>query len=226
MIARAGLALAAALWPAAAAPCGLALVLACDVSLSVDAEEYSLQTGGMAAAFEDPEVQRKFAAVPGGVLVSFMQWSSRGEQSVSLPWTSLDSAPDMTAFASALRATPRRFQSDTAPGSAIRFATALHQSAPRGCDRRVIDLSGDGIQNNGINTRRAATAAADQFLITINGLVILGDDDRVEPFYRHNVIAGPGAFLEIAAGYGDYPRAFKAKLLKELPQMIATRIRP
>ena len=222
---RAGLVIRAALLVAGLAPaptvaCDLALVLAMDVSLSVDTDEYALQMHGTALALEDPAVQAAILSGAGGVSLSGMHWSGRHRQHVFLPWTYVQTKADLNAVAQRLRLAPRLFQSDTAPGSAIDFAKDYHAINGVKCARRVIDVSGDGIENTGLRTRTAsATAISDG--ITINGLVILGEDDRLEDFYRHNVIGGPGAFLEIANGYGDYPRAIRDKLLKELPQMVA-----
>lgn len=199
--------------------CELALVLALDVSLSIDQEEFELQTQGTAQALLSPEVSTALLS-GGGVAISLFQWSSRNQQRLILPWTFVSSQADLARAAQTIASGGRAFKSDTAPGSAIDYATGLLASNPTQCGRRVIDVSGDGVENNGIRARTASKAAVDAG-ITVNGLVIVGQDDRAESFYRHNVIGGPGSFLEIANGYGDYPRAIRDKLLKELPRMVA-----
>lgn len=178
-----------------------------------------MQRNGTAQALLDPSVRSTLLA-NGSVMLSFMQWSGRNDHQVSIPWTSIVSDADLSQFAGRMQATQRAFQSGTAPGSAIAQARALHAASPTRCARKVIDVSGDGVENSGLRTRtEAARAISDG--ITINGLVILGEDDRVEPFYRHNVIGGDGAFIELANGYADYPRAIRDKLLKELPPLLA-----
>ena len=202
-----------------ATACDLALVLAVDVSLSVDADEFAVQRDGTARALLDPGVKAALLA-NGSVMLSFMQWSGRNDHSVSVPWTRVGSPAALQEFSAQLGRVNRGFWSETAPGSAIAKARDLHRRAPTECARKVIDISGDGIENTGLRTRIASeNAVADG--ITINGLVILGDDDRVEPFYRHNVIGGDGAFVERANGFADYPRAIRDKLLKELPPSLA-----
>ena len=198
--------------------CDLALVLAVDVSLSVNSEEFVMQRDGTARALLDPGVKAALLA-NGSVMLSFMQWSGRNEHSVSVPWTRIGNTTALQDFSAELGRVSRGFWSETAPGSAIARASDLHRRAPVDCARKVIDISGDGIENTGLRTRTASErAVADG--ITINGLVILGDDDRVEPFYRHNVIGGEGAFMERANGFADYPRAIRDKLLKELPPLL------
>lgn len=200
--------------------CDLALVLAFDVSLSVDADEYDQQARGTADALTDPAVQSVLLSVPGGVALSAMQWSGRGEQSLSVAWAHITEKSELDAFAGKLVTAPRAFGSKTAPGSAIDFARLLHRQNPTSCARSVIDMSGDGVENEGRRTRTASAQAIAE-AITINGLVIVGSDDKAVDFYRHNVIGGPGSFLEISNGYGDYRRAIREKLLKEMPQMVA-----
>ena len=127
------------------------------------------------------------------------------------------------AVADQIAQIPRAFASETAPGSALMASIELHGTV--NCARHVTDMSGDGIANTGSETRTARDAAIG-LGHTINGLVILGDDARLEGFYRYNVIGGAGHFLEIAQGFDDYGRAMKEKLLKELPRRVASRTRP
>ncbi len=209
--------------PVHAQGCGLALLLAIDVSLSVDEREFALQTGGIAEALTDPSVMAVIGSVDGGVALSVAQWSGRDDQHLSLPWRLISNSADIETAAGDIAAIRRVFASKTAPGSALVRSRNIHRDNPYACNRRVTDVSGDGIENSGVNTRRAATALIAQGT-TINGLVILGDDTRVEAFYRHNVIGGDGHFLEIASGFDDYGRAMRDKLLRELPTHLAQRM--
>jgi len=212
-------------FPFTANACGLALVLAIDVSLSVDEAEFSLQTDGIAQALRDPSVAAAIGSVEGGVAISLMQWSGRDDQAVSVDWRHVDGAGRLAGLADEIAATPRAFGSKTAPGSALSYAMDLHRALPMTCARHVTDVSGDGISNDGVETRVMRDQAVG-LGHTINGLVILGDDTRLEAYYRHNVIGGPGHFLEIAYGFDDYGRAMREKLLKELPRQVAMRPLP
>jgi hypothetical protein len=223
-VVRAGaLAAAAALAPAAARAldCSVALVLALDVSASVDAAEYALQMGGLAAAFRDEAVIETILSPPGsGIMVSAFLWSGFQHQEIAVDWTWLGDRAAIAGFADALETAPRRHDHwPTALGRATGFAADLHGRNPVSCGRRVIDVSGDGANNDGV--------APDWYRsrgwfdgITINGLVILGATPDPEAYYRAQVLHGPGAFLEIADFFTDYPEAILRKLLRELQPML------
>jgi len=211
--------------PLKASACGLALLFAIDVSLSVDEQEFTLQTDGIAQALRDPNVASVIQAIDGGVAISLMQWSGRAHQSQSVPWRMIRDPEELDQLADQIARVPRAFASETAIGSALMAALQIHLEAPQACARQVTDVSGDGIANTGSDTRSSrdqATALGH----TINGLIILGDDPRLEDYYRYNVIGGAGHFLEIADGFDDYARAMRDKLLKELPQQLAMRPNP
>lgn len=209
-------ALAAFCLPAKASACGLALLLAMDVSLSIDEAEFQLQVQGMATALRQDDVQRVIASVPGGVAMSVLQWSGRDEQAVVLPWTMISAPDEITDFGNQVSAMPRVFVGDTAPGSAIEYGVILHDTNPYVCQRLVIDMSGDGAQNIGRHTGRA-TELAVNFGITVNGLAIKGSDRGLEAFFLRNIVRGPKSFLESADGFEDFARAFHKKLLREVP---------
>ena len=206
--------------PLKAMSCGVALLLAIDVSLSIDAVEYDLQTSGMARALHQADVQLVIGASPGGVTIAVIQWSGGEEQFLAIPWTLLSDPVEIDKFASNIANMPRAFSGNTAPGSALVFGMGLHNANPWHCFRRVIDLSGDGSQNSGVDTSRASFAAVNSG-VTINGLAILGSDRNVEQFYSQNVVRGPNSFLEVTNGFNDFEEVFHKKLLRELPIILS-----
>lgn len=208
------------LLPLKAMSCGLALLLAVDVSLSIDAVEYDLQTSGMARALHQQDVKLVIGASPGGVAIAVIQWSGGAEQYLALPWTLLSNPAEIDRFADNIANMPRAFSDNTAPGSALVFGIDLHNANPWHCLRRVIDLSGDGSQNSGTDTGLASYAAVNSG-VTVNGLAILGSDRNVEQFFLRNVVRGPNSFLEITNGFKDFEQVFHKKLLRELPIILS-----
>ena len=206
--------------PYKAMSCGLALLLAVDVSLSIDSVEYDLQTSGMARALYQEDVQLAISASPGGVAIAVIQWSGGEEQFIARPWTLLSGPAEIDRFASNIANMPRAFSGDTAPGSALLFGLDLHNANPWHCLRRVIDLSGDGPQNSGVNTAEASYAAVNSG-VTVNGLAIMGSNYSTEQFFLRNVVRGPNSFLEIANKFNDFERVFHKKLLRELPTILS-----
>lgn len=199
-----------------AAGCKLALVLAMDVSSSVDDREHHLQTVGTAAALADPDVREAILFGGGGMLLSVFEWSGRNQQVIQLPWTYLDSDAAIAEAAASLLKADRSFKEfPTALGFALGYARIHLEQAPMPCLRRVIDISGDGINNAGFLPESAYRAASFQG-ITVNGLVIKGAWPDPEKFYRDQVVRGPGHFIEIAHGYASYAEAMKKKLVREI----------
>ena len=210
-----------ALAPPAAA-CELALAFALDVSASVDAEEYVLQRDGLADALRAPEVARVVLAQPGGVALAAYEWSGREQQSVIADWTRVGDSHALARFADLVGAARRSHREfPTAIGYALGFGARLIQRAPA-CARRVIDVSGDGVNNDGFGPRLAYRAFPFEG-VTVNGLAIEGSEPEVAGYYRAALPHGPGAFVEVAAGFEDYARAMRRKLLRELTgaQMVA-----
>ncbi len=208
-------ALLAVLIPGPALSCSLSLVLAMDVSASVDAREYKLQLNGLADAFQDANVVQAIEAV-GGIWVTSFEWSGTHQQVTQFDWRRLSDRESAQAAASLLRNFPRGFSEfPTALGYALGFASVRMQMAPEPCRRKVIDVAGDGINNDGF-TPASAYRAYDFEGITVNGLVIASADTMPIRYYRENVIRGPGAFIETAASYEDYANAMKRKLLCEI----------
>ena len=213
----AGMALAAALalpGKAAAAPVGLELLLLVDVSGSVDAGEYSLQKTGYVNAFKDADIQAAIATITGGVAVSYVEWSAGAQQAVQVGWTLLTDAASADSFADAIAAAPRAFANTTAPGSAINFGVGLFTNGYEGA-RLVMDVSGDGSENDGANTFAAATAAH-AANITINGLPILGSEAGLDTWYQNNIVTPGGGFLVVASDFASFEGAVKSKIGREI----------
>ena len=222
MIALAG---ALAIAPGDLRACGLELILAIDVSGSVDEKEFDIQAGGLAAAFETDAVAAAIAAVPGGLLATVTHWSGVSRQRQMVGWYRLTDRASLASFASEIRATPRAWRNfSTAIGEALLHAREIGTEAPDTCDRRVIDVSGDGVSNEGRRPRAIGEAIAAEGY-TINGLVIRGADPDPVAEYEGNVIAGPGAFVEIADTFDEYPAAILKKLLREIdePMIVSDR---
>lgn len=210
---------------AAAQPvCGVELVLAMDVSRSVSTREYQLQISGLADAFRDDEVRASIRGMPGGAMVTVMIWGDHRQQRQTTPWTHLNGDPAVIdRFAQAIAETRRTFGFTlTGLGAAMRYAERLGQSNPRPCRRRVIDISGDGVWNDG--PRPADVWRAMPRDLTVNGLVILGATPDPLPFYRNEVIGGPNAFVEAAEDFDDYARAIRRKLLRELAPALSMNV--
>lgn len=222
IMAAAALAFAAVGAPAAAAADGavrqvdVALVLAMDVSASVNDERFQLQRAGYANAFSDPAV---IAAIAAGrqhaIAVTLVEWSGATHQEQVVGWTVIESEETARAFGSAITETPRLFSDVTAVGEAILFGTRLLINAPFEAERRIIDVSGDGSNNNG----RPAPVARDLAVeagLTINGLPILGNEAGLDNYYRDNVIGGPGAFMIVVKDYRSFAEAVLDKLVREI----------
>ena len=204
--------------PLPASACGTALVLAVDVSGSIDAGEYALQIEGLASALEEPGVRD--VLVQDGDALSVVQWSGLGQQAVVLTWRRMDGRAQVEAFAAAVRAAPRAFAgSDTAVGEAMGFALAGFGPVAD-CARRVIDISGDGPENAG-NSAARERGAAMRAGIEINAIAIedAGAASPISRFYRTWVVT-KGGFVVTARGMEDYARAIRAKLLRELSRQV------
>ncbi|WP_232823095.1 DUF1194 domain-containing protein [Oceanibium sediminis] len=195
--------------------CRLALTLAMDVSSSIDGEEHALQKLGLDAALSDPRVVEAFFQVPGGsVALHVFEWSGRYQQDVILDWTLVETPADLARVRAVLRGARRTYaEFPTALGHAIAFATSELKRGPR-CDRQTIDISGDGVNNDGfppIQARRSQDLAN----TTINALVI-GSQPELMNYFRTGVIHGPGAFVEQADTFHDFGHAMRRKLIREL----------
>nr|WP_245218950.1 DUF1194 domain-containing protein [Rubellimicrobium aerolatum] len=192
--------------------CGTALVLAIDVSNSVDRGEYRLQIDGLALALQDPYIVE--ALVRGRVALAVLQWSGPDEQQVSAPWQLMASREEVAGLAAVVAALPRAFErSGTAPGDAVLRALALLADVSH-CSRHVIDVSGDGQRNMGRDTAEAR-AAAEAAGVTVNALAIELVGNAIAFFFQRQLITADG-FVLSARGHLDYPRTLRLKLLREL----------
>jgi Protein of unknown function (DUF1194) len=205
----------------------LALVLAVDVSGSVDAGRYALQMNGIANAFEDRTAQI-LGGPHGAMLVALVEWANK--PTLSVPWTLLTSREDVRRFADTVRHTPRAENGFTCMASALRnIADKLLTRLPVPAERLVVDVSGDGADNcnrASVDSVRDDLVAAD---VTVNGLPILEGDEAatLEDWYRTHVIGGPDSFLIPAHGSADFERAIRRKFEVEIsqraPEWFATR---
>lgn len=196
--------------------CELELVIAMDVSRSVDAYEFDLMRFGTADAFRDPEVVDLIRFMKGGMRITLTQWSGPKQQKQMIPWTYLYSSKDISSIAEAIERMERAYRFDlTAPAEGILHAHSLFSKPPSACNRQVIDVSGDGIQNQGAPVRDVTQRLGRQG-ITINGLVIRADRPDPLDFYQQNIVSGPISFVEIADNYDAYPRAILRKLIREI----------
>ena len=213
-LAVAAVAVSAAYMPAAsAAPVKLELALLVDVSGSVDANEYALQKGGYVQAFQSAGIQNLIANATGGIAVTYIEWSSANEQAQLVGWTHLEDAADANAFAAAINGTSRAFSGLTAPGSAINFAAPLF--ANNGFEgRSVIDVSGDGEENDGANTATARNTALANGIDAINGLAIGGAG--LVAWYDANIKGGSNAFVIGVSQFDQFAGAVATKIGREI----------
>lgn len=214
----------------ATAQCRLALALGIDISSSVDAREDALQRLGVANALRNPDVQDLILTQPDRpVALAVFEWSGAAQQRVIVDWTLLTETTLETTARQ--MATSRRVADTlaTAFGEALLFADTLFARAPA-CFFQTLDLSGDGIHNQG-SWPEDVYGAGHLASVTVNGLAIFGArpqdptlDRRIETFYREEVIKGPGAFLEIANGFNDFERTLTRKLIREIGTQIVGRL--
>jgi hypothetical protein len=208
----------------------LLLVLAADVSRSVNMEKFQLQRNGYASALANPRV---LDAIASGryarVGVTFVEWSGIGKQKVVVDWSLIGDAAAAKGFGDRLLEAPRSFADRTSISGAIEFAMAQLAGAPYESARRTIDVSGDGTNNAG----RDVTMVRDEAVakgITINGLPILSanpmlwNPDHTNPpgglanYYRDNVIGGPTAFVRVAKDFNAFGDAIIEKMIAEVSQ--------
>lgn len=208
----------------------LLLVLAADVSRSIDSEKFQLQRDGYAAAITDPRVLEAIkSGRTGRIGLSLVEWSGLSSQRVVIDWTAISDAESAKSFADRLLEAPRSFADRTSISSAIEFAMGHLARAPFESARHTIDVSGDGTNNSGGEVTQARDAAVAKG-VTINGLVILSETplawnpDHTNPagglenYYRSNVIGGPGAFVMAAEGFNSFGRAIVKKMIAEVAQ--------
>jgi hypothetical protein len=203
----------------------LALALAIDISGSIDPDEAKLQREGYVQAFRDP-VFRK--AILGGshgrIAVAYYEWSDAWVQRLLIDWTLLDSEAAIEAFTTRLANAPISIARRTSISGAIRYAIPLFGRSPYEAERKVLDISGDGSNNDGgLVTDMRYEALKER--IVINGLPIMNDrpnpfgfpnETDLDRYYLHCVTGGPRSFVEVARNFEDFPRAVRKKLLQEV----------
>lgn len=196
--------------------CEVALVVALDVSRSVDKFEYVLMRNGIGHAFLDDEVIGLIEWMPGGMMVTVTQWGGSGQQRQPVPWRHLSDRESVLTFVEDLIKIDRGFwMADTSVSEALVHADNALQQVSMICRRHVIDVSGDGVSNAGPEARPISVTLGRKG-ITINGLVVDGARPDPVAYFLNDVIRGPLSFVEIAESYDDYARAMKRKLLREL----------
>jgi hypothetical protein len=200
----------------------LALVIAVDISYSMDPEELTLQRQGFAEAFRAPIVLDAIRkGTLGRIAVVYMEWAGSWDQRVMVPWTVIDNPESAFAFAGRVENVPVRRAQRTSISGAIDFGVKLHAESGLEATRRVIDVSGDGANNQG----RSVTQARDEAVargITVNGLPIMLkrpgylDITDLDAYYRDCVIGGQGAFMLPARDREHFQNAVKTKIILEI----------
>lgn len=210
---------------AALEPVDVELVLAVDVSRSVDAQEQALQFAGYAAAFRDPRLAEGIAGGPvGSIAVCLFTWSDWDIQNLLVPWTRIDGRASAEGFAAAVDAAPRETFLYTSISGAIDYASRLFGQRFEGT-RQVVDISGDGVNNSGRSLAETRQAALDRGIV-LNGLAVLDRDPSpnaalaglppLDEYYRDEVIGGPGSFLMVAEGFEAFETAVRRKIIREI----------
>lgn len=198
-------------------PVGTALVILIDVSGSIDSDEYDLEKQGVATAFRDPAVVKAVWNQPfGRMAVTVVEWSDSAK--VVVPWTVIEDEASSHRLAAMLDGVVRTSRGSTALGTAIAFASDLFAAC--GCEpmRRVVDVSGDGLNNSGSLAAAAARDLAVMQGVVVNGLPITGEgsDSGLYEHYETEVKGGEGAFVIEANGFEDFARAIRHKLVLEI----------
>lgn len=206
----------------------LQLVLASDVSRSIDDGEFQLQRKGYAQAFRDPRVMRAIrSGLLGRIAVSYVEWSGEDFQKVVVDWMVIGDEETAGLLSDRLIAEPRSFANRTAIGAAIDYSMGLLARSPFQSERRAIDISGDGTNTNG----KLPAVARDEAVkadVTVNAVVILSPEPMpwnphhthppggLPKYFEENVIGGAGAFLMVAENFDTFAEAILAKLIKEI----------
>jgi hypothetical protein len=214
--------------PAAAETVDLALVIANDTSRSIDDSEHRLQRQGYARAMTDPRVLAAIRAGRSGrIAVCFVEWAHAVQKKVVIDWTVIGDEASAKAWADKVLAEARSFSGSTAIGAGIDFAMEQFPRMGVTADRLVIDVAGDGTNNNG----RYVTEARDDAVkagVTINGLAIINEHPAAQNFahvqppggldryYEENVIGGTGAFVMSIRDFQAFAAAMVSKLIKEI----------
>jgi len=210
----------------------LELVLAVDVSGSIDPSEAQLQREGYIQALTSPEVIRAVTGGPlGRIAVSYVEWAGAGHVRLVAGWHVIDGLASAELLADRLADAPIMAGQRTSISGAVAFALPLFRDNGFAGTRRVVDISGDGPNNHGLPVVAAREEAAAQG-VTLNGLAILNDRPGplgypilpdLDLYYEDCVIVGPGAFVIVAAGFDDFAAAIRRKLILEIADLAPRR---
>lgn len=202
----------------------VALVLAVDISHSMDTDEQALQRSGYMTAITSPEVMSAIrSGLTGKIAVSYLEWAGSASQSILVDWQIIATPQDAENFASILGEAPIRRAYRTAIGDALLFSAQQFDTLPVAAMKKVIDISGDGPNNQGT----FAPVARDEVVargIVINGLPLKlklrtdgwGDMENLDVYYQTCVIGGPGAFVIPVRGAERFAEAIRRKLVLEI----------
>jgi hypothetical protein len=200
------------------------LILAVDVSYSMDMDELAIQREGYAQAIQSKEFLQALKAGPNGrIAVTYFEWAASTDQKIIIPWRLIDGPETADAVAAEIMKTPIRRASRTSISGAIGFAMPLFDENPYHGIRRVIDISGDGPNNNGGPVTVARDAALEKGIV-INGLPIMVkepsystmDIDNLDYYYEDCVVGGPGSFVIAIKDRDKFKEAIRTKLLLEV----------
>jgi hypothetical protein len=200
----------------------MSLVIALDVSYSVDAAEYDLMRKGLAAALDTNAVEKALlTGLYGAIQICVIQWSGYQEQAIIIDWMQVRNRNELSALANRIRSMTRRYTGGaTDISGALEYCRKLIQSAPDQSPRQVVDLTADGTNNVNFppGFERDITVAAG---ITINGLAIINEVSGLVDYFSSNIIGGHGAFVEPAAEYTDFEDAMRRKLVREMQSYVS-----
>ena len=218
----------AAMLPAAGARADgavdLLLVLAVDVSRSIDDDEARLQREGYRSAIADPRVLEAIrSGMMGAIAVAYVEWAGSDYQRLVIPWTRIGSQAEAQEWAATLERAPRVALSWTSISGGLDFSMRTLSESPFEGTRRVIDVSGDGVNNSGLPVEQVRDRVAAEG-VTINGLPIMNDRPTfgrpspvpLDHYYRESVIGGDGAFLIAAEDFESFGNAVRRKLVREI----------
>ena len=200
------------------------LILAVDVSYSMDMDELAIQREGYAQAIVSKEFLQALKSLPNGkIAITYFEWAASSDQKIIIPWRVIDGPETADAVSNEIMRTPVRRASRTSISGAIYFAMPLFDENPYKGLRRVIDISGDGPNNNGAPVVGAREEALSKGIV-INGLPIMVkepsystmDIDNLDWYYEDCVIGGPGSFVVSIKDRDKFKEAIRTKLLLEV----------
>ena len=208
--------------PSPVAACELALALAVDVSGSVDSGEYRTQMDGLATALRDPVISEALVLAQAELML--VQWTGSSRQETTIAWTRIDGFAALESFSDKVASDPRLWRNySTAVGEALLHTMAAFDHVPH-CQRHLIDLSGDGLSNEGVEPEEVRASLSDAGVI-VNAIAIEQSEPELTAYFFENVIVGEGAFVVSASSFEDYPSQIRRKLLREVTRQSAWMIR-